>query len=199
MSRMSERRKAHQAALLKKKQIAPPQELKLNLGCGVHKIEGFIGVDMEPSDAVDVDKDLRQRPWPWKDNSVSEIIANYLLMYLVGIDRLRFMDEAFRILKVGAKLTLKVPYWASVRIGLDPLYEWPPITEMSFLMYNKEWREKNNHAHYPLNCDFDYTYGYALSGDIVSRNPEYQQMALRENLNAADDLLVTMIKRGPSS
>jgi hypothetical protein len=191
MSRLSERRRA--------KRIKPPKveaELKLNLGCGLHKIEGFLGVDCNSINKPDVQWDLQRRGWPWKAESVSEIAANYLLMYFDGADRMVFFNECFRILKVGAKLNIKVPYWASVRIGLDPLYKWPPITEMSFLMYNREWREKNNFAHYPVTCDFDYTYGYALSGDLVSRNQDYQQMALRENLNAADDLLVTMIKRG---
>jgi hypothetical protein len=194
MSKMSERRKAKRIKPLKVE-----AELKLNLGCGAHRIEGFLGVDIEPHHEGNIQFDLTKPVWPWKNESVSEVAANYLMMYFDGEERMAFFNECFRILKVGAKLTVKVPYWASVRIGLDPLYRGPPITEMSFLMYNKEWREKNNHAHYPLNCDFDYTYGYALSGDIVSRNQEYQQMALRENLNAADDLLVTMIKRGPSS
>ena len=194
MSRMSERRKAKR---LEAKPIIAAPELKLNLGCGRHKIEGFLGVDMiqGADDIVDKKLDLRILPWPWKANTVSEITANYLLMYFDGEVRFRFFNECFRILKVGAKLNVKVPYWASVRSGVDPLYKGPPITEMSFLIYNKEWREKNNHTHYPLNCDFDYTYGYTLSGDIISRNQEYQQMALRENLNAADDLLIAMTKR----
>lgn len=206
MSRASARRNAKRvraqtvAKRVAEKKIAPASDLKLNLGCGRHKIEGFLGVDMiqgvDDGDVVDLKLDLTYPVWPWKDESVSEIVCNHLLWYFDGPERLRFIEHCHRILKPQGKITLRMAYWASVRVGHDMLYKWPPITELSFAIFNKEWRKGNNQMHYPLTCDFDYGYGYALSGDIVSRNQEYQQMALRENLNAADDLIVTMTKRG---
>lgn len=178
--------------------VVEASELKLNLGCGRHKIEGFLGVDCrrdDGNDAVEKIHDLLSFPWPWGDKSVTAIEANYLLMYFDGPERMRFMDECWRVLKPGGKLAIKVVYWASVRCGLDPLYKAPPITEMSFCMYNKEWRRLNQHAHYPIKCDFDFTYGFALRGDLATRNQEYQGMAIQQQLNAADDLIVSLTKR----
>ncbi len=45
--------------------------LRLNLGCGMKHIEGYVNVDRfgEP----DVRHDLEVLPWPWPDDSVSEV------------------------------------------------------------------------------------------------------------------------------
>jgi hypothetical protein len=51
------------------------------------------------------------------------------------------------------------------------------------------------HGAYALTCDFDYSYGYALSPDVSARSAEYQQFAIVHFQNAASDLYVTVVKR----
>ena len=54
--------------------------LKLNLGCGNNKYDGFLNVDKfgEP----DINWDLEKFPWPWEDNSVDEIRIIHVLEHL---------------------------------------------------------------------------------------------------------------------
>ena len=172
-----------------------PKIFKLDLACGRHKTEGHIGVDIIKHDGVDVQHDLTQYPWLWKKNSISEIVCNYYLSFLDGPARLKFMDECWRILVPGGKLAIKVPHWSSMRAVADPLYKWPPICETSFLVFNREWRIKNEQDHYPLTCDFDFGYGFVIAADISQRNDEFKQFAVRAYNNVVLDLTITMTKR----
>lgn len=177
------------------KLAADNTELKLNLGCGDHKIEGFIGVDIRRLPEVDKLVDLKKTPWPWKDASVSEIVANYYLSYLTSHQRIIFFEECWRILKKGGKLVVKTPHWSCMRAISDPYFQWPPICETTFLVFNAEWRKANHCAHYPIKCDFDFGYAHVIDAELGSRNDEYKQFAIKNYTNNVLDIVVTMTKR----
>ena len=63
----------------KSKKKKPVQPLKLDLGCGQNKQEGFTGVDLYAPWA-DVKLDLFKFPWPWKDGAVDEIHCSHALL-----------------------------------------------------------------------------------------------------------------------
>jgi hypothetical protein len=170
-------------------------DTKLDLGCGKHKTEGFIGVDSRHDSNADEIRDLTQYPWPWTGNSISEIVSNYYLSYLDGLERIAFMNECWRILKPQGKLVIKAAHESCLRAVADPLYKWPPICETSFLVFNKEWRKQNEQEHYPISCDFDYGYGFALIPEVAARNDAFQQMAVKHYRNAILDIIVTLTKR----
>lgn len=44
--------------------------IKLNLGCGVNKKEGFINIDINPRLNPDMVLDLNSQPYPFKNDSV---------------------------------------------------------------------------------------------------------------------------------
>jgi predicted SAM-dependent methyltransferase len=54
--------------------------MKLNLGCGLYKLDGFRNVDKfaacDPNEVVD----LEVFPWPWADDSVDEVVMSHVLM-----------------------------------------------------------------------------------------------------------------------
>ena len=60
--------------------------MKLNLGCGTNKLEGFVNVDVEPASEPDMVVDLDILPWPFEDSSAEEIQLNHVLEHL-GQDR----------------------------------------------------------------------------------------------------------------
>jgi hypothetical protein len=111
--------------------------------------------------------------------------------------RIAFMDELYRIMKVGAKATIVVPYWANARAVQDPTHAWPSIAEPSFVYYNKGWREANNLTHYLGKCDFDFSYSYQVSADIGGRSREVQDDWIAHRLNTVMDLVVTLVKKDP--
>jgi hypothetical protein len=105
------------------------------------------------------------------------------------------MDEAWRILIPGGKLTIVVPYWSSPRSIQDPMHQWPPVSEQSFIYFNKEWRTLNKLNHYLGQCDFDFTYGYLVDQETAQRNQESQQFYIKHYLQAVNDLQVNLVKR----
>jgi predicted SAM-dependent methyltransferase len=78
----------------------------VDLGCGNRKADGFIGVDIVAGDQVDVIADLKSH-FPFPDNSVDFIKAHDFIEHLP--DRIRTMNEIWRILKPGGIIDIFVP------------------------------------------------------------------------------------------
>lgn len=127
--------------------------LRLNLGSGAVRREGFLSVDMLKLPNVDVVHDLRMMPWPFEDESVIEVWCSHFLEHLTGQERLAFFNELWRIMPWGARATIITPYWESARAYGDLTHKWPPVTEMLWFYLRKEWREANA-PHVQLYCDF---------------------------------------------
>ncbi len=85
---------------------AVPEIIRVDLGCGIHKPEGFIGVDVSAGPGVDIVADLNQR-FPFPDNSVDILRAHDVVEHLS--DRLHTMNEIWRICKPGAQVDIRVP------------------------------------------------------------------------------------------
>ena len=205
-----------------KKQTAPKkaapkaaeadEPLRLSLACGGRKPEGFKGVDIVKTDATDYVQDLLKFPWSqFKDNSVDEIEISHFVEHIPhgnGYEDpfFQFFDEIYRILKpaefdpanpnIPTKGFVNVvsPYYSSMRAWQDPTHQ-RAISEASFLYLNKQWRIDNLLEHYPVSCDFDFSYGYILSPEWQTRNQETQAFAIRNYINAVTDIQVMLTKR----
>jgi hypothetical protein len=170
--------------------------LRLDLGCGKSKKEGFLGVDRRKFEGVDVVADLNG-PWPWADSSVEEVHMSHILEHFTGIQRVHIFNEMHRVMQAGAKATIITPHWASNRAYGDFTHQWPPVSEMLYYYVNREWRKGNapdndiewNPEGYT--CDFEVTWGYALKPEIVARNQEYQMYAMQNFKEACLDMHAT--------
>ena len=167
--------------------------LKLDLGCGKNKKEGFIGVDSRDF-GQDVTQDLTQK-WPWEDGSVGEVHCSHFVEHLKADERIHFVNELHRVLHKGCKATIIVPHWASCRAYGDLTHQWPPVSEFWFYYLSKEWRAVNAPHNDGYDCDFDATWGYSLRQDLVSRNQEYQMYAMSNFKEAAQDIIATLTKK----
>lgn len=184
----------------------PVELLKLDLGCGPHKREGFKGVDAIAFPGVDFVSDLR-KPWPWLTNSVVEVHCSHTLEHFSALERVHFLNELYRVLVPGGKCTLITPHWASCRAYGDPTHQWPPISEFAYYYWKREWRLKEaphtdiQHNPQGFNCDFDVTGGYSMHPAIGARNQEYQQHAIAWFKEAAQDSIATLtaIKKLPDN
>ncbi|HEV7393411.1 MAG TPA: methyltransferase domain-containing protein, partial [Burkholderiales bacterium] len=86
--------------------------MKLNLGCGYNKLEGYINVDSQPACAPDKVVDLEHFPWPFPDNSVDKIMMTHVLEHL-GADKQTFfgiIKELYRVCKPAATVHIIVPH-----------------------------------------------------------------------------------------
>ena len=184
------------------KNVPAKKTLKLDLGCGPNPKEGFEGVDQYGFDGkVKHVLDVRETPWKWKAGSVEEIHCSHFLEHLTATERCRFMNECHRILIPGGKMTVITPHWASNRAYGDPTHQWPPVSEMFFFYLLREWRLKEaphtdvSHWKDGFNCDFEATGGYNVHPSLVVKNSDYQQFALANYKEAAQDTIMTLTKR----
>jgi hypothetical protein len=176
-----------------KKTKQPKPLLKLDLGCGLRKREGFTGVDVRKFEGVDVVADLR-KPWPWADGSVGEAFSSHFLEHLPGAERIHFFNELHRVLAPEATAQIVVPHWSSERAYGDPTHQWPPVVFFSFYYLNKAWRTANA-PHTGYTCDFDTTGGNSLGEPWTCKSQETQMFAQTHYLNVSQDLVATVKKR----
>jgi predicted SAM-dependent methyltransferase len=80
------------------------QAVKLHLGCGRKKLEGWLNCDLHDSDW-----DMDIRDLPFADNSVSEIMAIHVCEHFYRHELTNVMVEWHRVLKVGGKIALELP------------------------------------------------------------------------------------------
>lgn len=168
--------------------------IKLDLGCGKNKQKDFIGVDKIKLDTVDIKHDLESYSWPFESNSIDEIFCSHYIEHTS--DLIKFIDEIYRILKPQSKATLIAPYYTSMRAWQDPTHK-RAICEATFLYFNKKWREDNNlnHGDYNIKSDFDFSYGYMLAPDWITRNQEARDFAIRHYYNIVSDIQVILTKK----
>lgn len=177
--------------------------IRIDIGCGKNKKEGFIGLDQFPIPGVDVVTDLTKR-WPYEDNSVDEANCSHFIEHLTNFngkwERVKFFNELHRVLKPGAKCALAFPHWASNRFYGDPTHK-EPFSEMGFYYLNKEWRLQQTPgvdiSYNPdgYSCDFDFTYGYAMNPSITAFNEARQQYAMANYKEAITDIVATITKK----
>ncbi len=93
--------------------------MKLHLGCGNNHKKGYINCDISkevnPDQIVDLEKRL-----PFKNNFVEEIIINHTLEHINNF--IQLMEEFYRICKSGAKIKIRVPYFAYPGAFQDPTH-----------------------------------------------------------------------------
>lgn len=179
--------------------------LKLDLGAGQNCTPGFKGVDLW--EGADIVHDLTKFPYPFEDNSVSEIVCSHFVEHLTGEQLIQFMNECYRILKpsnaslhqAATEGILKItsPYYTSIRCWQDPTHK-IAISESTFLYYNKKWREDNKLTHHDykkITCDFDYTYGYNVLHPWSTKNQEALQFAIQHYHNVVSDITIMLTKR----
>lgn len=107
--------------------------MKLDLGCGPHKQQGFLGVDIRPQPGVDIVADLAGR-WPFDNSSVDEVRASHIFEHLP--EPLHTMEELYRVLKPGAVANLDMPSSNGLGAFQDPTHKsfW---NLNSFLYYDR--------------------------------------------------------------
>jgi hypothetical protein len=187
--------------------------LKLSLGGGDNVPEGFQGVDIVKTKSTTYVQDLMKFPWKqFKDNSVDEIECSNFVEHIPHGDSrhdpfFQFFDEIYRILKpaefdpnnpnipIKGFATIVCPYYSSMRAWQDPTHQ-RAISEASFLYVNKQWRIDNKLDHYPVSCDFDFSYGYSITPNWQNRSEEARAFAIQHYINVVTDISVTLIKRG---
>jgi len=100
--------------------IGPPI---LDLGCGNDKQPGAWGVDISPTSDADQLSDLEEFPWPLESDRYLVVYALQVLEHLG--DRVKTMEEIWRICKHGALVVVSVPDGFCPGYVQDPTHKQP--------------------------------------------------------------------------
>ena len=94
--------------------------MKLNLGCGNDKREGYINIDS--SGDVNPDKvwDLKKTPLPFKKDSADEILANHVLEHINNFVPL--INDMHRICRKNAIIKIRTPFYSAWGQFNDPTH-----------------------------------------------------------------------------
>lgn len=86
-------------------EISTESAIRLNIGSGNKKIEGWIGIDL------DGDPDIRAdiRALPFSDEYAHEAMAIHVIEHIWRWEALDVLREWFRVLQPGGKLVLELP------------------------------------------------------------------------------------------
>lgn len=123
--------------------------MKLHLGCGFDHREGYLNVDYWQECMPDLILDLEVFPWPFKDGSVTHILARHVLEHL-GADLRTFQriwQELYRIAAPACEIEIHLPYYKSVEFWADPTHVrvYTPLTfDMMSKVVNRRWIDQGS-------------------------------------------------------
>lgn len=128
--------------------------MKLNLGSGQNKQDGFVNIDKFPNFDPDLLWDLETTPWPFEDESVEDILANHVLEHLGQTTEtyLAIIKEMYRVLVPDGTVHIVVPHVRHDNYWNDPTHV-RPITPVAMGLFSKKncqmWAEHHS-ANSPL-------------------------------------------------
>lgn len=112
--------------------------MKLNLGCGGKRVQGYVGVDKYLTPAVDVRADLAET-LPFESNSADEILLDNVIEHVMDIPAL--MREMHRVCRDGAIVRILTPHFTSLSSWRDPTH----VHHLSYFSLDHFTREQVAH------------------------------------------------------
>ena len=92
----------------------------LDVGCGVNKTEGAVGLDNNPRTGADVIHDLGQIPYPFADNEFDLVVSNHVIEHIPDV--MAFVSELHRITKPGGRIRILTPHYTNGDWASDPTH-----------------------------------------------------------------------------
>lgn len=118
--------------------------MKLHLGCGTKKLEGWINIDSVPACQPDLIHDLT-KPLPYQDESVDAVLAEDLLEHFDKYMRFIVFYEWVRVLKVGGTVTVQVPNFKKI---LLKFFKFGYDNFVDFIFGENLWESRIYIGHY---------------------------------------------------
>ena len=112
--------------------------IRLDVGCGINKQKGCIGMDMTPHKNVDIVHDVQVFPWPIPDDVCHMIIMSHLWEHIEPKYRFQVMDELWRIMRHDGQLFIVCPYAHSFLAAAHPAHYMCP-NEATFQFFDSDY------------------------------------------------------------
>ena len=95
--------------------------MTLDVGCGIRKFPGSIGIDLNTATAADVICDLDQFPYPFADRTFAHLRAIHVIEHLTDV--IRTMEEFHRLVKPGGTIRIETPHYTDYSSFCDPTHK----------------------------------------------------------------------------
>jgi len=96
--------------------------LTLDVGCGINKLAGAIGIDRNPSSRADVICDLDRFPYPFRDSCFDKLQAVNVIEHLSDV--IKTMEEFHRLVRAGGEVFIVTPHYTDFSSFCDPTHRW---------------------------------------------------------------------------
>ena len=94
----------------------------LDVGCGINKFPGALGIDRNPRTRADVLCELDHFPYPFRDNSFDSVRAIHVIEHVSDV--IGAMEEFHRVLRPDGRLILATPHYTDFSSFCDPTHRW---------------------------------------------------------------------------
>lgn len=94
----------------------------LDVGCGLNKLPGALGIDRNARTRADVLVDLDRFPYPFRDNAFDDLQAIHVIEHLSDV--IRALEEFHRIVRPGGEVFLVTPHYTDFSSFCDPTHRW---------------------------------------------------------------------------
>lgn len=113
--------------------------IRLDVGCGLFKQKGFVGLDIVKHPNVDIVHDVQKFPWPVPDNVCYQVLISHLWEHIEPKYRFELMDEIWRICRWDGQLLLSAPYAGSHLEAAHPAHYMCP-NEATFQFFDPNFQ-----------------------------------------------------------
>lgn len=110
--------------------------MKINLGAGSVKLDGFVTCDYDPLENPDHLFNVETDPFPFEDSSIEVVVAHHILEHL-GPGYFHCLKELYRVCKHGAQIDIRVPHHRHDFFYDDPTHR-RPITVGGLLLFSRK-------------------------------------------------------------
>ena len=177
--------------------------LKINLGSGYKRYEGFVNVDGDKNCYPDYLVNLEKDNLPFEDNSVSEVKAHHILEH-IGEGYFHLLQEIYRVCENGAIIDIEVPHPLHETFMNDPTHKRPIMVE-GMRLFSKKFNQheidtmgKSSTLGLMYDVDFELVDFKFVPDpfyyDLIQRQTEEENMRFfREHVNVCILILIKLV------
>jgi SAM-dependent methyltransferase len=177
--------------------------MKVYIGAGEDRIDGYVHCDIDPACNPDFCFDLEKDTFPFPTNSVDVVRATHVLEHL-GDGYFHCLQEIYRVCQPGAKVHIHVPHHRSDDFLSDPTHK-RPITVDGLRLFGKKYnqlaRKQGAHASRlaeRYNVDFEVV-DYSLrpqdkyKDEFLGQPKEQVERYLEQHANIIDEVYIQLV------
>lgn len=177
--------------------------IKINIGGGYKRYDGFLNLDIDPYTKPDHVIDLETGVLPFENDSVTEVKAFHILEH-IGQGYFHLLQELYRVCHAGALIDIQVPHPFHEVYLNDPTHQ-RPITVEGLRLFSKKYNQHHIETYNSssglgirFNVDFEIVSFDFITDpfyeEIVRTNTHEQNVRLfRECVNVCQEIHVLLV------